>query len=128
MDIIAIAAMCITACIACKAIEQGSGEIKTVLTIAAVILVGAKAISGFGEVSSVIRELFLQAEMDEQYLTIIFKGIGICYVTQLACDCCRDCGENALATQLELAGKAAMIIISLPLFRAVIGIVEALLI
>ena len=78
--------------------------------------------------TSAIRELFLQADMEEDYLTIIFKGLGICYITQLSCDCCRDCGESSIATQLELAGKIAMLVISLPLFRALIGIIEALLI
>ena len=41
------------------------------------------------------------------YLTILFKSLGICYIVQLASDYCKDCGENALASQVTLAGKLA---------------------
>lgn len=128
MNIIMIAGFCLTACVVCKVLEQNSSEIKTVLIIAAVCLISLKTIGELTQIKTIINELFFQADMDEEYIAIIFKGLGICYITQLSCDCCRDCGENCLASQLEMAGKAAMLVISLPLFRAVIGIVEALLI
>lgn len=123
-----IAGFCLTACIICKVLERNGSEIKTVLTISVGCIIAIKIIGELTQVQSVISELFNHAKMDDQYLTIIFKGLGICYLTQLSCDCCRDCGESCIASQLELAGKVAMLIISLPLFRAVIGIVEALLV
>lgn len=128
MDIIMIAGLCITACIICKVLEKNAGEIKVVLVLCTVCIVVFRVIGEITEVTSAIRELFLQADMDEDYLTIIFKGLGICYITQLSCDCCRDCGESSIASQLELAGRIAMLVIALPLFRALIGIIEALLI
>ncbi|GAB5082149.1 stage III sporulation protein AD [Hominimerdicola sp. 21CYCFAH17_S] len=127
MDIIAITGFCLTACIISKVLEKNGGEIKTVLTISAACVVIAKIVGELSQVQSVIKELFFHAQMSEEYLTIIFKGLGICYLTQLSCDCCRDCGESCIASQIELAGRVSMLVISLPLFRAVIGIVEALL-
>ncbi len=47
---------------------------------------------------------------------ILLKSLGICFVTQLACDTCRDIGENAIAARLETAGKAAMLLLALPMF------------
>ncbi len=128
MDIIAIAGFCLTACIVCKVLEKNGSEIKSVLTLSVACIVILKIVSELLQVQSVIRELFFQTQMSEDYMTIIFKGLGICYITQLACDCCRDCGESCIASQIELAGKVAMLVISLPLFRAVVGIVESLLI
>lgn len=128
MDIIMIAGFCIISCVICKVLEKDSGEIKVVLVLCTACMVILRIIGEITDVTSAIRELFMQADMDEDYLTIIFKGLGICYITQLSCDCCRDCGEGSIASQLELAGRIAMIVIALPLFRALIGIIEALLI
>lgn len=128
MDIIAIIGLCLTACIISKVIERSGSEIRIILIIAAVSIVTIKIIGELSQIISVINELFYRADIDDEYLTIIFKGMGICYITQIAGDCCRDCGESSLAAQIELAGKVAMVIISLPLFRAVIGIIEALII
>lgn len=128
MDIIMIVAFCLTACVICKILEKDGGDIKTVLVIAVACIITLKVVGEFIKVQSIIKELFFQADMSSEYLTIIFKGLGICYLTQLACDCCRDCKENCLASQLELAGKVSMLVISLPLFRAVIGIIEGLLV
>ena len=47
----------------------------------------------------------------------MLKGLGICYLTQLASDICRDSGEGTLAVQSEMAGKTALLLISLPLFE-----------
>ena len=47
--------------------------------------------------------------------SILIKSLGICLVTQAACDICRDIGENAIAARLETAGKAAMILLAGPM-------------
>lgn len=127
MDIIMIAGFCLTACIVCKFLEKGSGEIKVLLAVCTSCIVIFKVLGEFSGITNAIAELFDKADMDDNYLTIIFKGLGVCYITQLSCDCCRDCGENAIATQLELAGRICILLISMPLFKALIGIIEALL-
>lgn len=67
------------------------------------------------------------------FSTIVCKAIEkdsreIKYAAMLASDYCKDCGENALASQVTLAGKLAMLSVSLPLFKAFVEIVKALLI
>ena len=46
---------------------------------------------------------------------ILLKSLGICLVTQAAGDTCRDIGETAIAARLELAGRAAMLLLAMPL-------------
>jgi stage III sporulation protein AD len=47
---------------------------------------------------------------------ILLRSLGICLITQIACDTCRDVGEGAIAARLELAGKAAMLLLAAPMF------------
>ena len=53
--------------------------------------------------------------MQQRAGSILIKSLGICLVTQAACDICRDIGENAFAARLETAGKAAMILLAGPM-------------
>jgi len=123
MKIFTIACFCIFSTIVCKAIEKDSREIKY-----AAALVLFHSVAFVKDLISVFEDLFILSGIDDMYLTILFKSLGICYIVQLASDYCKDCGENALASQVTLAGKLAMLSVSLPLFKAFVEIVKALLI
>ena len=127
MNIITITGLCLIASIICKALEKNSAEIKILLAVCTVCIIFFNIAGELSQVISAIQNIFNRSDMDEDYLTVIFKGLGICYITQLGYDCCRECGENVIASQLELAGKIAILIISLPLFKALVAIIEGLL-
>lgn len=54
-----------------------------------------------------------------EYIEILFKAVGICLLTQLAADTCRDAGESAMASKAEIAGRFALLMVGLPLFQAI---------
>ena len=63
-----------------------------------------------------IRELGELSLPDNLGGEILMKSLGVCLVTQVACDICRDVGESSIAARLETAGKAAMLLLALPVF------------
>lgn len=127
MDIFRLSAFCAAVCIVLRLIGSVNAEIKLAASLLAVCIVAGHFLAGFGELAEAARELFSQTGLDESYLAIVFRSLGICCVTQIACDHCRDSGENALASQLELAGKAALLMTALPMFSAAAEIVKSLL-
>lgn len=64
-----------------------------------------------------ICSLYSDTGISDNYIKILLKSLGICFLTQLASDICRDSGENALATQTEAAGKAALLVMAIPLLE-----------
>ncbi len=64
-----------------------------------------------------------KTKMPGECSTIIFKSLGLAFVIQLISDICKDAGESAISSKLELVGKIAILIISLPLFEKIISIV-----
>ena len=127
MNIITIAGLCLIASVICKTLEKNSSEIKILLAVFTVCIIFFRISGELSQVVSAIQDIFSRSDMDEDYLNILFKGLGICYITQLGCECCKECGEDVIASQLELTGKIAMLIISLPLFKALVAIIEGLL-
>lgn len=62
-----------------------------------------------------------------EFLIIAAKSLGICFLTQISADICRDSGESALAGKVETAGKATLIFISVPLIMSLLDLVGELL-
>lgn len=62
-----------------------------------------------------------------EYVQILFKALGLCFITQIACDACRDLGETAIASKVETAGKLSVLLVSLPLFEKILGIAGGLI-
>ena len=68
-----------------------------------------------------VKELMDSSALPAEYGQILFKALGICLLTQLAADACRDAGESALA------GKVGLIMLSLPLFQKIAELAVSLM-
>lgn len=84
----------------------------------------------FGHITGVIarvQQLLKATNIPLEYIEILFKSLGICFLTQFASDACKDAGEIALSSKIETAGKLMILIVSLPLFEKVINIATELI-
>ncbi len=55
-----------------------------------------------------------------EYGKIIFKAIGIAYLTNITSEICRDCGENTLSEAIENVGRIELLLLSLPLLSEIL--------
>lgn len=89
-------------------------------SLAVNILVGfaviAYLVSNFVPVFNEIKNFMNLAKIPGKYSSVLFKSLGICFVTQFASDSCKDAGEISLASKVETVGKFAIVSIALPLF------------
>ncbi|MBR6102763.1 MAG: hypothetical protein IKP95_10060 [Ruminococcus sp.] len=127
MSVFSAAVLCLAVC-AVSSLLRDNGDIRLALIVTTAAVLFSGAAEQLAGIRDLIKELLDKSGLDELYLKVIFKGLGICFISQISADCCRDSGQSALASQIELVGKLSMIAVSLPLFRAVIEITEALLI
>lgn len=128
MNIVFVCVLCITASVLCKIVEKNTKEIAMGISLIAVAVVMLCIISTISDINDAISQLFLKADISEEYVNILFKSVGVCYITQIGVDTCKDCGENSLANVVELAGKISVMAISLPIIKALVTIIEGILI
>ena len=121
-----ITVFCIISAVVCRITEKENKELRLLIILGAVSVIGLKCLESISSAFVQIKAMTEAADIDEGYVRILFKGLGICCITQIACDFCRDCGENSIGGQALLAGKIALLIISFPLFGAVADIVKTL--
>lgn len=111
--------------IALKLREMGSGY-GILMSIGACAMVMYFVISRFRQIAGYIDRLASYVSVDITYIDIILKMIGIAYICQFATDICKDAGYQAIASQVEMAGKISLILLSMPVLMSVIDLVVAI--
>lgn len=61
------------------------------------------------------------------YFKTVIKVLGLCIITQLASDICRDAGQQSIASRIELGGKLACLGVSLPIFYDILSFTTELI-
>ena len=103
-------------------LKQIKPEFALLLKFAVLLLLGFLV---FSEVSDAVFEIFSFGErvsIDSEMLKILLKALGLCLVAQIASDVCKDCGESALSTSVELVGKLSIVLMALPVAAQLIEI------
>ena len=124
MNIISIMAVGIIGTILTIVVKQYKPEFAIFASIITVVIILSYIIGAVLPIISGINSLLNKTTISFGHLSILIKTIGICYLTQFICDICKDSGQTAISNMIEIAGKVAICIVSLPLFRDIISTIE----
>lgn len=127
MNITAVIVTCIAAALLCLYLRQSRPEFAALVSLACSILVLIFVVQGISKVAAELESLIKSTQLDTEMLGIVLKCLGICILAELGSGSCRDAGETAIATKVELAAKLSLILASLPLFTQLFGIAGKLL-
>ncbi|HIU30746.1 MAG TPA: stage III sporulation protein AD [Candidatus Caccousia avistercoris] len=119
MNVVALAGLAILAAILAVMLRRYHAEYGMILSLAAGAVILLALLSSLSPALEEARSLLQAAALPGESLVILFKALGVCWLAQFAADSCRDAGEGALASKIELAGKTAVLLITLPLFGQV---------
>lgn len=74
-----------------------------------------------------INEIILLSGVDKQIYKIIFKIVGISYLIEFGASTVEDIGYKSISDKLIMIGKLSILVVSLPIFYAVINLIINLL-
>lgn len=103
-------------------LRQYRPEFGVILSVAASGLLFLWIVGSVLPVIQEIWDLAQKAGLPGQDAEVLVKALGICFLTQTASDACKDAGESSLASKVELSGKAAVLILCLPMFQDLLDI------
>lgn len=121
MWIIAAAAAGLVGTVLALILGQYRPEFRMLVTAAVTLLLMAMVLEQFSPVLEQLRSTMELTGLTGDYAAILFKAVGICLLTQLAGDVCRDSGESSIASKIELAGRAAILLTAMPLIQEVLA-------
>lgn len=121
MWIIAAAAAGLVGTVLALILGQYCPEFRMLVTAAVTLLLMAMVLEQLSPVLEQLRSTMELTGLTGDYAAILFKAVGICLLTQLAGDVCRDSGESSIASKIELAGRAAILLTAMPLIQEVLA-------
>ena len=127
MELTGILALALTAAFSAVALRKYAPETSVVIAVAAGAVILLELLSHLSPELQEIRSLLSQAGLDGSYGAVLLKTLGVCFVCQFTSDACRDAGQTALASKVELAAKLSMLIIALPLLKGILHTAAELL-
>ncbi|WOC33309.1 MULTISPECIES: SpoIIIAC/SpoIIIAD family protein [Caproicibacterium] len=127
MNVAGIAGAALIAAVFAALLRKSNGEYAMVLRIAAGVLIILEVLQAVVPALQQISALLQTAGVSGEYTGILLRTLGITFLTQFAADACRDAGESALASKVELAGRVSILVLALPLFAKVASIASALI-
>lgn len=126
MNVTAVLAMLITAAFLAVLLKQHQPALALGIGLLAGIMALASLLITVLPLLQRVQALAESAAVPTAYIQVLLKGLGVCLLTQLATDTCRDAGETALANKAELVGKVLLLAVGLPLFEEIVGLALSL--
>lgn len=109
-----------------KLLENHSKEYIVLITICASIVV-LIYVSGYISTTLDFLNQLLEVSNNSDIYSVLLKALGICIVTNLSIDICKDSNQNTLSGVVLITGKIAILLISIPLLKELYTVVIQLI-
>ena len=123
MDIISVCVLGIFAVLGSVAIKKYNCEIAVLIIISAITLICFMVLPMLSQIFDSVNDLTSSANINNNYISILIKSLGICYVTQISVDICKENGSGSIASQIEIAGKLIILLLAVPLYGDLIEMI-----
>ncbi|MGL4363223.1 MAG: stage III sporulation protein AD [Cellulosilyticaceae bacterium] len=127
MEIIKLVTLGVSMSLIISFVSSNDKERGGIIRLAAVSLLFLLIVPQLGVVIELIQELWNKINLDNAYLVIVLKIIGVAYITEFGYQLCKDTGEESVATKLQLGGKIIVLVLAAPIILALVELVNQLL-
>ncbi len=127
MSLVGIMIFAVVASVLAGQIKGVKSGFDTYIAVAACLVILGFILSKLTVVVNIIERLQSYISIDWTYMEILLKIVGISYITQFSSDICRECGYNAIGSQIQIFGKISVMLVSMPVVLALIETIEYLL-
>ena len=74
-----------------------------------------------------LQDIANKTNVSSNFLKILIKITGIAILTEFAVSICKDSGESAIASKVDIGGKVIIISMSIPIIKALLETVLKIL-
>ncbi len=120
MVILQISIIAVTATILAVTLKNQQPQISILISLVAGITIFLILSSYLQSIMQVLNEITGKINLDLSFTGIILKIIAIAYVCEFSAQLCKDAGETAIATKVELAGKIMILFTSAPIMLSLL--------
>jgi stage III sporulation protein AD len=125
--IIRLTAVCVVSAVLAVFVKKSSPEMGLVLTLSVCVVVLLALMVPIREIVELLNQMMVWSGMSEDIFAPLLKTLGIALICRVGGDLCRDAGQTAMASLVEMGGSFGAILVSIPLLRAVWEMLQSMI-
>lgn len=124
MEVIKIIGIGLIALILIIILKQYKPEFVIYVSLIAGALILTLTFSKISGIIELIDSLSSKVSINQEFIKLLIKITGIAILTEFAVSICKDTGETAIASKIDMGGKVIMVSMSVPIIA---GLLETII-
>ena len=126
-EIIKIVGIGLIALILIIIVKQYRPEFALYISLIAGVLILYLALDNLTNVINLLKQICDKSGINSKFLGILIKMTGIAFLAEFAISICKDAGESAIASKVEIGSKAIIISMSVPIIYNLLEVILKIL-
>lgn len=123
MEIIKIIGIAFIAVIIIVLLRQYRPEFAIYISLLTGVLILLLVIDDLSGIINLLNSLANKVSINASFLALLIKITGIAFLSEFAVSICKDAGEGAIASKIEIGSKIIIISMSIPIISSLLEII-----
>jgi len=127
MEILKITGIALTGILLAGLLKSIKPDFVIYVVLTTVVLLFLLILEKLGYVFSFLESIYSGLSYGKTFFPILIKVLAVAYMTDFTSQLCKDAGEGAIASKVELAGKIIIFYLSIPILIAILELINSIL-
>lgn len=127
MDILQIIGIGLSGAVTALVLKEYKPLFAVCIGMLTAMVIFASLLRYISYVFDAVHMIAARLSVNNSYITVLIRIIGIAYLSRFGSEICRDAGQNVIAQKIELAGKIMIVVTSMPILTAVLNLLVGIL-
>lgn len=127
MEVIKIIGIALIALIIIILLKQYRPEFAVYISLLTGVLILVLVMDQLAGIISLLQSLANKTSVNMTFLSLLIKITGIAFLSEFAVSICKDSGEGAIASKIEVGSKIVIISMSIPIISSLLEIILKIL-
>ena len=126
-EIIKIVGIGLIAVVLIIIVKQYRPEFALYISLIAGVVILYMALDNLTSCINLLKQICEKSGVNSKFLGILIKMTGIAFLSEFAISICKDAGEGAIASKVEIGSKAIIISMSIPIIYNLLEVILKIL-
>ena len=108
-------------------LKQYKPEFAIYVSIIAGVIILYMIMDKLGNIIILLQNISDKSGVNSEFLGLLLKITGIAFLTEFAINICKDAGEGAIASKIEIGSKVVIVSMSVPIISSLLEVILKLL-
>ena len=126
-EVIKIIAIGLISLIIIIILKQYKPEFVIYVSIIAGLIILYMVMNKLEGIISLLKSISNKSGINNQFLELLLKITGIAFLAEFAINLCKDAGESAIASKIEIGSKVIIVSMSIPIISSLLEVITKLI-